>query len=110
MKRIMLLAAVAALMLALTAGPVLAADQTPDRAGQPEGSCPSGGGWVEKEKEAPPGSEGNFNDFNESPEFCFNELENSPEAQKEHFGIDPIEILIEDNTQFGGHRSGELKK
>jgi len=67
--------------------------------GIPEGECPPEGGWVEKTQELPPGSEGNLGLHNDTPEQCFNELENSPEAQQEHFGIENPEIQIEDNTR-----------
>ena len=100
MRRVLLLLAVAAAMVALMV-PVATAFAAPAGLveGIPEGDCPPSGGFVEKTQPLPPGSEGNLGLRNDTPQQCFKELENAPEAQKEHFGIDPIEIQIEDNTR-----------
>ncbi len=97
MRHIMKILAVAVLMmvmLALSIGPAFA--QAGVVEGLPEGSCPTEGGFVEKEQEIPPGSEGNFTLANDTPERCFKSLEQHPDITPLP---DDAEIQIEDNTR-----------
>jgi hypothetical protein len=80
--------AVMAMLVAAMAAPAFAA--------QPEGGCPSGGGFVEKTQPLPSGFKGNSDQLNSSTDACFNELENAPQPLKDIIGVDPIEIVIED--------------
>jgi hypothetical protein len=94
MRRILLLltvAAVMAMMLALTAGPAFA--QAGEVEGLPEGGCPSGGGWEEKVQQPPPGSEGNLTLANDTPEDCFKRIEQHPDITPLP---DDAEVLITD--------------
>jgi len=87
-KKVIALATVTVALLALSVGPAFA--------GQPEGGCPSGGGFVEKEQTLPPGTKGNTDQLNTSPEQCFKVIENAPQPLKDLIGVDPVEVFIED--------------
>ncbi len=87
-KRIIAAATVTVAQLALGVGPAFA--------GQPEGDCPSGGGFVEKVQTLPPGTKGNTDQLNTSPEQCFKVIENAPQPLKDLIGVDPVEVFIED--------------
>ena len=93
MKRILLLVAVAAFLAAMmvAAGPAFA--QAGQVEGLPEGTCPSGGGWVEKEQPLPPGSEGNLTLANDTKEDCFKPIEEMPDQTPLP---DEAEVLITD--------------
>ena len=87
-KTVLAVAAMMAMLLALTAGPAFA--------GQPTAGCPSGGNFVEKEQTLPPGTKGNTDQLNQSPEACFKELPNAPQQLKDLIGVETVEVFIED--------------
>jgi hypothetical protein len=109
MRRILLLLAAAAMILALTAGPAVAAAGVVE--GLPEGSCPAGGDWDNKIQQLPGGSAGEVTLANDTPNQCFHELENfqenpvfheceNPEVSTEGCIYPwPPEIQVEDNTR-----------
>ncbi len=93
MRRIRLLVAISAFLVAMlvTAGPAFA--QAGEVEGLPEGGCPTEGGFVEKTQTPPPGSEGNLTLANDTPEDCFKRLEKHPDVTPLP---DDAEILITD--------------
>ena len=96
MKRMALVLAVAAVMAAMLVpvGPAFAAAGLVE--GLPEGRCPTEGGFISKEQEIPPGSEGNFTLINDTEERCFKPLERHPDVTPLP---DDAEIQIEDNAR-----------
>jgi uncharacterized protein (DUF58 family) len=96
-RRIMLVVTVALVMAAMLVAMAMPAfAQAGEVEGLPEGQCAEEGGFVEKEQEIPPGSEGNFTLVNDSPERCFKELERHPDVTPLP---DDAEIQTEDNIR-----------
>jgi hypothetical protein len=82
-------------LLAAVAG--LPAAGSAAAANAPTAACPSGGGFVEKEQNLPPGTKGAPSaSLNESTTACFNELENAPQQLKDLIGVDTVEVVIDD--------------